>query len=103
MLSLVIPKVLCMRRANTAEVACMPTWKAVSVDISRRKKKAKGRKPSAEHESPVVYHRQWESTVLAISKYAAFHEACFITSRQAFFHARQFSRLARFEDPHYEL
>ena len=97
MLSLVIPKVLCVRRADAAEVACTPTSKAVSVAISRRKK-TKGRQPSAEHESesPIVHYRQWESTVLAISKYPAFHEACFITSRQAFIHAQAISKAKAF-------
>ena len=39
--------------------------KKSSVAISRRKK-TKGRRPSAEHESesPVVHHRQWELTAL---------------------------------------
>ena len=101
MLSLVVPKVLCVRRADTAKVACTTAWKAVSVAISRKKKETKGRKASAEHksESPVVHRRQWVLTVLAISKYVAFHEARFITTHRAFFHARQCPSPKLFAEP----
>ncbi len=99
MLSLVVPKVLCVRRADTAKITCIPTWKVVSMDISRRKEKAKGRQASVEHESesPVVHHRQWKSTVLAISKYAAFMRLVSSPLTKP-----SCPRVTRFAEPHFE-
>ena len=104
MLSLVIPKVLCVRRADAAEVACTPTSKAVSVAISRRKK-TKGRQPSAEHESesPIVHYRQWESTVLAISCTQRFMRLVSLPLAKPSFMPRQFPRPKRFAEPDYNL